>query len=467
MTTESLAALRQRARAELLLRSRARQRLRTELPLMDWPPWLVDGYQRPTHFAELVSALERSITQPVYATVEAPPRHGKTDTVLAGLAKIIHDRPGVRIGYTMATEPMAKAKTRTLKRIVRNRLGLKIRRDQGGAGDWATTTGCEVFASGVDGEFTSKGFDIIVVDDPFKNRKQAESPLYRQLVWEWFTSTVLTRLEPGGSIFVVHTRWHVDDLIGRIHDPVRLKRDENAQEYERIRYQALDEETGEPLWPERYNREQLLKIKAASELDWFSLYQQSPRRRGQAVFRGVHWYDIERLPREGFVEGAGLDFAYSKRTSADASVIVEGRASMGRIWITHVEKARMSADEWLTFLRDNRRQVNRGRWTFFGSGQEVGIADIANREPYLLAIDARHATTDKYLRAQPAANAWNRGEILVPKHAPWADDFLRIIWGFTGIGDKEDDEVDSLAGLIEALQMPVDDYQEHDEVAVV
>mgnify|MGYP001421433207 CR=1 FL=1 len=132
---------------------------------------------------------------------------------------------------------------------------------------------------GVGGGITGKGAHILLIDDPVKNREDAESENNREATWDWYTSTAYTRLSPGGGILVILTRWHDDDLAGKL-----LMASENgADDWEVVKYPAIAEEDeefrkqGEPLHPERYNTESLEMIqKAIGPRDWTALYQQNP-----------------------------------------------------------------------------------------------------------------------------------------------------------------------------------------------
>lgn len=138
---------------------------------------------------------------------------------------------------------------------------------------------------GVGGSLTGSGGQILVIDDPVKNRKEANSATYRESVWEWYTSTFYTRLAPGGGILLTLTRWHEDDLAGRLLEA--MKTDPNADQWTIINLPALSEEpippyderkeVGVPLWATRWDAKEMQKKRAVvGERDWASLYQQRP-----------------------------------------------------------------------------------------------------------------------------------------------------------------------------------------------
>ena len=144
-----------------------------------------------------------------------------------------------------------------------------------------------MYATGIGGAITGRGADLLLVDDYLKNAKDASSETIRDDIYHWFVSTAMSRLEPGGTVIILATRWHQDDLIGRL-----LEQAPDVWEY--IRIPAIAEENdplkrapGEALWPERYNVEWLESQKALfGPYFWAALYRQDPISMHQALARG-------------------------------------------------------------------------------------------------------------------------------------------------------------------------------------
>lgn len=144
---------------------------------------------------------------------------------------------------------------------------------------------------GVGGGITGQGADILIIDDPIKDRAQAGSKTIRDSIWDWYTSTAYTRLSPGGGVIVMATRWHTDDLIGRL-----IQRMGEGDTFRIVNYPAIAEhdelhrKAGEALHPERYPLSTLLQIKKTiGSRDWEALYQQHPVPDGGALFK-VEWF---------------------------------------------------------------------------------------------------------------------------------------------------------------------------------
>lgn len=142
-------------------------------------------------------------------------------------------------------------------------------------------------AAGVLGAITGHGADLMIIDDPIKNDVEANSITYRNRLWEWWITTARSRLEPGASVIICATRWHFDDLTGRLIAQNNKKEEENSvfEKWEILSFPALAEENdslgrtkGEALWKERYDEKYLLKTKDAIGHYYFQcLYQQSPK----------------------------------------------------------------------------------------------------------------------------------------------------------------------------------------------
>lgn len=156
--------------------------------------------------------------------------------------------------------------------------GVQLKEDSQAAGRWNTTVGGGMVATGAGGALMGRGAHLFIVDDPFKSWEEAQSETIRQKVWDWFQASVLTALEPYGSVVIVMTRWHEDDLVGKV------LASSDAAGWKYIRLPALAEagdpigrREGEPLWEKRYDRQRLGALK--NSLDpriWAGLYQQSP-----------------------------------------------------------------------------------------------------------------------------------------------------------------------------------------------
>lgn len=414
--------------------------------LLEAVPALDPTASQPLHLTPMVRLLERSWNEPVQATIHAPPRHGKTQTMLAFAAATLARNPRAQIGYVTYGLDLAREKSAIAKRYAIS-AGVQIEPGQNRADAWFTAQGGSFRAVGVGGSLTGKGLTHLLADDVFKDRLQAESTVYRRRVQDWFYSVGRSRVEPGGSEFISHTRWAPPDLIGYLHQVEGKKKDGGV--WEDVCLPAIGDD-GTALWPERWPLEELAK-KRRDEYTWSSLYQGRPRPRGGALFEGVVTYST--LPAT-MRKCIGIDLAYSGKTSSDFSVAVvlgyESKKDIaGKECGTYfvLDMLRMQAQlpvfaARLAQLLATHPQAN-VHW--FTGGQEAGIVDLLAKQPTPIRVRATPAKADKFNRALPTSADWNAGRVAVPENAPWVSEFLAEVCGFTGISDAHDDIVDSLA----------------------
>jgi predicted phage terminase large subunit-like protein len=313
-----------------------------------------------------------------------------------------------------------------------------------------------MLATGVGGPLTGHGVDVLIVDDPVKNRAEAESAVHREKAWDWFNDVAFTRLEPNASWIVNMARWHQDDLAGRLI----------AQGWEYLRIPAECDDENDPLgrpmgaalWPDRHDAQRLAAIKKqVGPYTWASLYQGVPRPKGSEVFRGVVYG-----PRpESYRIAIGLDFAYSTKSKSDysvATVLMQGKKDKA-YHVPLVYRVQVEAPVFGEMLAGLKGMYPGAKWYAYIAGPEKGTVDFLNRT-FNLKIVTLPCEGDKFNRAQPVAAAWNAGVITVPtakgpdgQEAPpeWVDDFVTELCDFTGAQDPHDDQVDALAGAYTGL----------------
>ena len=405
--------------------------------LADFVVRLSPQYMRPDHLQPVVELLERCEREPVRAVVACPPRHGKTELLLHAIAWRLLRNPAVRIAYVGYSVDFARSKSRKARWLAQA-AGVRIVEDAARLEDWRTPAGGGLLATGVGGPLTGHGVDLLLCDDPVKNRVEAESQRHRQMIWEWWTDVAMTRLEPGASAVVVMTRWHEDDLAGRL---VR-------EGWPYVRLPALGPD-GTALWPARWPADALERIRASiGEYSWASLYMGQPRPRGGALFSGTWTYRT--LP-EGLRYAVGVDWAYSAKSHADYSAAVVMATDGERYYVVDVLRRQVSLPDWLQALSALRARYPSAAWHTQVAGAEQGVVDMARREG--IPLRAERAVADKYTRWQPFAAAWAQGIVLVPERAPWLEAYLDELLEATGLGDAHDDQVDASVAAHAALQL--------------
>jgi predicted phage terminase large subunit-like protein len=394
-------------------------------------------YSAPRHLQPLVDVLDAAERGPVRALISVPPRFGKTDTVLHAAARWLRRFPGDTVAYASYAADIAHSKSR-LARDHAIKAGVQLRGDSNAVHEWRTTSNGGMIATGIGGPLTGHGAKLLIVDDPFANRQEAESAIKRQAVHDWFNSTALTRLEPKGSVLVVHTRWHGDDLIGRL---------EREGGWQVINLPALDE-LGVSLWEERWPATVLEERHVlVGEYDWASLYQGRPRPRGGALFANATRYDTPELAGARII--IGVDPAASEKTYADYSVAVvlavHGRGATMRCDVLDVMRAQLEIPKLIARLRELQTRYPGAPMAVEAVGGFRAVPQMLRSVDPLLNVTEIHPATDKFIRAQPVSAAWNAGRVRIPVSAPWVAAFLDEVQNFTGVRDAHDDQVDALA----------------------
>lgn len=234
----------------------------------------------------------------VRIVIEEPPRHGKSEQASYWFPVwYLNRHPERRIILCSYEAGFAAEWGRKVRNTIEEHseeLNVQVAQRSHAANRWDTTAGGGMRTAGVGGAITGRGADLLIIDDPFKNRDQAESSLFREKAWQWLMSTAMSRLEPGGVVIIIQTRWHQDDLAGRVLDQSR----QGVEHWDELRLPAIAEkadplgrEPGEPLWPERYDVAALEQIKVRDEDTWWALYQQRPTVPGGSIFLQEWWAD--------------------------------------------------------------------------------------------------------------------------------------------------------------------------------
>jgi predicted phage terminase large subunit-like protein len=338
-------------------------------------------------------------------------------------------------------------------RQVRNLLaehgdGAALARDSRAAHRFATESGGEYFATGVQGPLTGRRADLALIDDPIKSFAIADSSAARAAIWDWYRSELLTRLKPGGRIVLVMTRWHEDDLGGRLaasDDGWRILRLPAIAGYN----DPIGRAPGEALWPEWENLAALQrKRSSAGARVWAALYQQTPAPAEGALFMADKLVAVDSAPANLDCVRA-WDLAASAATDGrdpDWTVGVKlGRAADGRSYILDIVRLRAGPNDVAqTLIATAARD---GRAVRIGLPQDPGQAgkhQVAWLTQQLAGfpVEASPETGSKTVRATPVAAAIEAGTLLMQR-AAWNQPFVEELRSFpTG---AKDDQVDALS----------------------
>ena len=437
----------------------------------------VNGLSYPHHLEPLLKIVEPILKgESVYALASTPPQHGKTALICFLIAAYLRRFPGKTVVY--ATYNLEKAHaTSTEARQVAKASGVKLANDA--KGHWRTEAGGGCLFTSTGGSLVGvPNIGLIIIDDPYNGRADAESPVKRAEVEAWVGGSVVGRMSP--ALIVIHTRWHVEDLIAFLQEG---KREDGSPFYQYLNLTAIcdvDEgdpigrKSGEALWESNPQRclaklKELL-AKGVSEYEWQAQYQGNPVPKGLKLFQDA-WYYTE-LPKTGLRYSIGVDLAYSEHSRSDWSVAVvmaecydgpldENKRPMPRYYVTEVIRRQVQAPDFVDTLKYlHERHPGAHMFWYMGGGGEKGNASFFRRLGVPL-ITKR--ATDKYAQALPTSASWNArpefgipGRVLLPEKAPWLEIFLREVNDFTGKGDEHDDQVDALAGAHDVLVKSAD-----------
>ncbi|MDX2658375.1 terminase family protein [Streptomyces scabiei] len=404
---------------------------------------LTAGREKQARHLDLIDRVFRDIARgrPRKVLITMPPRHGKSRRA-ARWAPLwyLSRHPDHRVMIASYSADLADDHGRWIRDAIvsyGDQVGLALHSGSKAANrfdlaDPATGDRLEggLVTAGVGGGLTGKGAHLAIVDDPIKDAADAESPTMRRRLWDWWTSVLNTRIEPGGSIIVIQTRWHEQDLAGKI------LQGEDADDWICLDLPAvcdseddpLGRAIGQPLWPLRYGLKALHKIRrAVGERVWWSLFMQKPRpleggvwkwpwitenRITPVVFRGV---DLTRTVVAVDQAGGEGD------THDDTGIVGCGRTHDGQMYVLADRSANMGADVWGheacrlaieleadafvvedNFGGDQAAQIIRQAWKELqGNGETKGLL--------MPAIIEVHAKQGKKLRAEPIAQLYAQG----------------------------------------------------------
>jgi len=302
-------------------------------------------YQRARHhelIAGKLEAVERGEIDRLM--IFMPPRHGKSELASKRFpAWCLGRNPRRQIIAASYNSDLASDFGRNVRNIVAEpEFGqvfpnVSLAPDSQAANRMNTNHGGTYVAAGVGTAVTGRGADIALIDDPFKDREEADSERRREVVWDWYRSTLFTRLMPGGAIVLIQTRWHEDDLAGRLLA-------QEGDQWEVLELPALED--GKALWPEWYDVPVLERIKATiGPREWSALYQQRPQPDEGTFFKREWFQTWDKLPSLRYygtsdyaVTDGGGDYTVHRLWGIDSN---------GDVYRVDGWRGQTASDEWI------------------------------------------------------------------------------------------------------------------------
>lgn len=326
-------------------------------------------------------------------------------------------------------------------------------------------------STGVGGGITGQGADILIIDDPIKDRAEANSPTIREKLWDWYTSTAYTRLSPGGGVIVMATRWHTDDLIGRL---IQKMQEGSGDDFNVITYPAIAEhdephrKAGEALHPERYDLEQLNAIRQTiGPQDWSALYQQRPVPEGGAVFKidaFKRWNSTNLPPAFDQILGS-WDMTFKDSKSSDYVVgQVWGRKGVD-LYLLDLFRGQWDFTKTLEmFALMTAKYPRTHRWLIEDKANGSAIISVLKKQIH--GITPITPTESKLERAYAVTPLIEAGNVYIPESATWLANFEDELLNFPA--GAHDDQVDSMTQALNfARQHTVSTIPESNRAALM
>ena len=430
-------------------------------------------YQMNWHHALLCEYLDRLVAKETRRLlVFMPPRHGKSELVSRKLPAFIFGKnPDAAIIAASYSADLAQSMNRDTQRIIDDdryfelfpatTLSGKSNRSITLKGNYLRNS--DMFeivghrgsyrGAGVGGGITGMGGDYIIIDDPIKNREEANSATYREKLWNWYTSTLYTRQEKDAAILVTLTRWHEDDLAGRLIEAARLP---DGEKWEVLCLPALKEDgdnaadiraIGDPLWEDKYDCQSLAQIKATvGSYEWNALYQQRPAPQEGAMFKREWWQRWCVIPGDLFDFVQSWDCTFKDKNTSDyvvGQVWARSKKNPANRYLLDQVRARMTFTETVQAIRDlSAKWPKTTRKLIEDKANGTAVIDVLKKEiPGLVPVEPMGG---KVVRAHAVTAVVEAGNVYIPDAtiASWVFDFVEELASFPSA--THDDQVDAM-----------------------
>jgi len=446
------------------LRTRPSESVASRLGLLEWATWVTQrsGQSPASHHQFLLQKLAAVCVGEIdRLMVLMPPGSAKsTYASLLFPAYWLAKHPSSSVIAASHTASLAEEFSRQVREKVRefgDQLGYQLLVGERGANHWRTSARGDYFTTGVRGPLAGHRADLVIIDDPVKSHAEADSPTLRDRLWDWYRSDLTTRLKPSGRIVLIMTRWHEDDLAGRLLA-------HSGEEWQVIRLPALaedpdplDREPGSALWPEWEDETALQRRRDnLGERAWSALYQQSPRPMEGSLFRVEHIESLDVAPAsDGGLMVRAWDLAATAASGANDPDWTVGvkllRDHSGRFVVLDVVRLRGSPRGVEAAITEAARVD--GRAVVIGLPEDPGQAGrhqvaYLTRELAGYRINSSRETGAKTTRAGPVAAQVEAGNFSLVR-GTWNHAFLEELRDFPF--GRKDDQIDALSRAFNLL----------------
>ena len=373
--------------------------------------------------------------------ITVPPRHGKSEmgTIRYPVFRLQQD-PAQRVVIAAYSQTLANTFSRKARRIAQDLLSLAS--DRKAVEQWDTIEGGGLRAVGVGAGITGLGANLIIIDDPVKSREEAESEAYRERVWNWYRDDLYTRLEPGGAVVLTMTRWHEDDLAGRILNS------EDASSWTVVNLPAIAEEgdplkrkPGEPLCKARYDLDALQdRRRVLGEYGFNALFQQRPSPPAGGLFKRSWWQTYREQPSfDRIITSWDLTFKDGPNTDYVVGLVIAQKGAA--FYLLDCIRDRLDITETIPAIVNtfNRYKPVATVVEDKANGPAV-ISMLKSKIPGLIAVNPQGG---KFSRAAAISPMIEAGNVYLPERSSWASALIEEAAAFPNAA--HDDQVDALS----------------------
>lgn len=440
---------------ELLKRKQAQQSLPAFID------YLCFGFQFAAHHKLLMAELEAVERGEVPRLMVLMPPGSAKSTYASVLFPpwFIGRNPDKSVLGVSNTTDLAERFSRRVRNIVAQREfqnvfeGNGLRADSAAAGNWETVLGGEFFAAGMGSAIAGRRADLGLIDDPIKTRQEADSDRVRQTQWDWYINDFLTRLKPGARQILIQTRWHEDDLGGRILEREAAKwRVVKLPMLATSASDVLGRKLGERLWPEWFTAEMIDTARMDTRA-WNALYQQEPVPDEGDYFKKDNFSEYD-IPPSGLHVYGCSDYAVTEGGGDFTEHGVFGIDQSGNPFILDWWRGQTQSDKWIEAQLDLVKQWRPLVW--FGEAGPIRRAiepflsrRMSERNAYC-RLEWLASIADKEIRARSIQALASVKTIAFPRSAPWKPEVMKQLLQFPS--GKYDDAVDVFSLLGRGLE---------------
>lgn len=433
------------------------EREKARRKILPFTTMTMEEYEVNWHHKVICDALDRwAFGDSRRLILSAPPRYGKSELVSRRLPAYIFGRnPNARIISASYSSDLAQRNNRDVQRIMDTekyklifpdtKLAYKRSKEIRNT-DMFEIVGYNgtYVGAGVGGSITGMGFDYGIIDDPIKNRHEANSVTLRKNLWEWFTSTFYTRQEKDAKILIMMTRWHESDLVGHLR--FLMENDPEAEKWEVLSFPTIaevDDEyrmAGEVLWPNKYDLQSVMETKRIlGTYEFNALHQQRPSPSEGGILNRKWWKYYREAPPRFDAVIQSWDMAFKDSNSSDYVVGgVWGKIGPDR-YLLDLIRERMTFTETLQAVRGLSNKWPEAKAKIVeDKANGTAVIDVLKREiPGMIAFNPRGSKVERANAASPAVES---GNVYLPINRLWTQDFVDECAAFPN--GANDDQVD-------------------------